>query len=101
MNDTSDDRLKQLFARARGAEQELALREEGFEGRLMARLREEQIEGTPWYLWAWRSVPLFSVVILLLSTLCGIQTSETGSSLFQALTSGYEESTLVSYYTGE
>jgi hypothetical protein len=101
MNDNADDRLKQLFARAREAGQEVSLREEGFEGRLMARLREKRLEITPWYLWAWRSVPLFSALVVVLCTLCSVQTSGAGSPLFQALTSGYEESTLVSYYAGE
>ena len=102
MNDTeTDKRLDLLFARARAAEPGPSLREEGFEGRFMARLREQRSESTPWFLWAWRSVPLFSAVIMLLITLSVTQTAVTGAHLSHALTGGYEESTLVSYYTGE
>jgi hypothetical protein len=100
-DDEADDRLNSLFAKARTLDQGPSLREEGFEGRLMARLREQRCQGTPWYLWAWRSVPLFTAVIVVLISVCGSQTAVTGDYLSQALTGGYEEATLVSYYTGE
>ena len=102
MNDNdAGKRLDLLFAQARAAEPGSSIREEGFEGCLMARLREQRSESTPWFLWAWRSVPLFSAVIMLLITLSVAQTAVTGAHLSHALTGGYEEATLVSYYTGE
>ena len=67
----------------------------------MARLREQRSESTPWYRWAWRSVPLFTAVVIVLITVNGTQTAITGTHLSHALTGGYEESTLVSYYAGE
>ena len=100
-NKEADERLDLLFAKARAADPGPSAREEGFEGRLMAKLREQRGEGTPWYLWAWRSVPLFTAVVLVLITVCGAQTPGTGAYLSHALTGGFEESTLVSYYTGE
>ena len=100
-DDEADDRLNSLFAKARTLDQVPSIREEGFEGRLMTRLREQRSQGTPWYLWAWRSVPLFAGVVMVLITFSGAQTSGTGDYLSQALTGGYEEATLVSYYTGE
>jgi hypothetical protein len=100
-DDEADDRLNSLFAKARTLDQGPSLREEGFEGRLMARLREQRCQDTPWYLWAWRSVPLFAAVVMVLITVSGAQTSGTGDYLSHALTSGYEEAALVSYYTGE
>jgi hypothetical protein len=100
-DDEAADRLNSLFAKARTLDQGPSIREEGFEGRLMARLREQRSEGPPWYLWAWRSVPLFAVVVKVLISVCGSQTAVTGVHLSQALTGCYEEATLVSYYTGE
>jgi hypothetical protein len=100
-DDEAADRLKSLFAKARTVDQGPSIREEGFEGRFMARLREQRSENLPWYLWAWRSVPLFAVVVMVLISACGTQTAVTGAHLAHALTSGYEEATLVSYYTGE
>lgn len=97
----ADNRLDLLFAKARAADQRPSAREEGFEGRLMARLQEQRDVGAPWYLWAWRSIPLFTAVVMVLITVCGVQTSGTGAYLSHALTGGYEESTLVRYYTGE
>ena len=100
-DDEADDRLNLLFAKARAVDLGPSTREEGFERRLMARLREQRSDSTPWYWWAWRSVPLFSAVILVLVTVCGTQTVVTGAHLSHDLTGGYEEATLVSYYTGE
>ena len=100
-DDEAADRLNSLFAKARTLDQGPSIREEGFEGRFMARMREQRSEGTPWYLWAWRSVPLFTAVIVMLISVCGSQTAVTDVLLSQALTGGYEEATLVSYYTGE
>jgi hypothetical protein len=40
-------------------------------------------------------------VIVVLISVCGSQTAVTDVLLSQALTGGYEEATLVSYYTGE
>lgn len=101
MNDTSDDRLDRLFAKARRDIREASIREEGFEGRLMARLGEKKFQDAPWYLWAWRAVPLFSALIIMLVTMNGVQNSGMSSYLSHALTGGYEESALISYYTGE
>ncbi len=101
MNDNRDERLNLLFAKARTAEARLSVREEGFEGRLLQRIREQRLAASPWYLWAWRSVPIFSAVIVLLLMLSGFQGAGTGAYLSHALTGGDDESALVSYYTGE
>ncbi len=101
MNNLSDDCLDRLLAKARGDLRKDSLREDGFEGRLMTRLRENRRQESPWYLWAWRAVPLLSAMIIMLVTVSGVQNSALGSDLSHALTGGYEESVLVSYYTGE
>ena len=101
MNNSSEDYLDRLFAKAREDIRKDSIREEGFERRLMARVHEKQRQEEPWYLWAWRAVPLFSTMIIMLVTLSGVQSSTMGSDLSPALTGGYEESVLVSYYTGE
>ncbi len=101
MIDTYDDRLNRLFTKARSAENDVFIREEAFEMRLMAHLGEQRSEVKPWYVWAWRSAPLFTAVVLVLLTVSGVQSSAMDSCFSHALTGGDEESILVSYYTGE
>jgi hypothetical protein len=101
MIDTSDDRLNRLFTKARSVENDVFSREDGFEGRFMVRLHEQRSKEKPWFVWAWRSAPLFTAVVLVLMTVSGVQNSAMDSYFSHALTGGYEEFILVSYYTGE
>lgn len=57
-----DDALKALFAAARDAEPDTARLDIGFEGRILARVREERSAG--WFSWAWRMSPYFAALAL-------------------------------------
>ena len=101
MNDDAEDLLNRLFAAARAAEHEPSLREDGFESRLMARLRERRETELPWYVWAWRSSPVFASVIVALVIGSGITSRNTEMDLSHSLTASYENATIISYLTGE
>jgi hypothetical protein len=60
------DNLDKLFKSARAAKPDTARAEYGFETRLMARLRNERANEQPWYAFAWRLVPIFAAVVVLL-----------------------------------
>ena len=66
MSDKSDKRLDRLFAEARAVAVHPSPREQGFEERLMIRLRERQATDAPWYTWAWRCSPVFAAVVVAL-----------------------------------
>lgn len=101
MNDTRDDRLNRLFAAVRAAEVLPSPREEGFEERLMMRLRERQEQDALWYTWAWRFSPVFATVVIVLMIGSGISVRHTEREVSLAVTGNLENAHLISYLTGE
>ena len=57
------DKLEKLFQATRAAHPDTARVEFGFETRLLARLRREP---APWFIFAWKLLPFFAVVVLVL-----------------------------------
>jgi type VI protein secretion system component VasF len=101
MKTDDNDLLKRLFAAARAAEHEPSPREEGFEARLMTRLRQRQETELPWYAWAWRCSPVFAAVVVVLMIGSGITSRNTELDLSHTLNGNYETATIISYLTGE
>ena len=101
MKPDTDDRLKRLFAAARAADDEPSPREEGFEARLMTRLRHRQEAELPWYAWAWRCSPVFAAVVVALMIGSGVTSRYVDPDLSHTLNSGFENATIISYLTGE
>jgi hypothetical protein len=66
MAENGDKRLDRLFSAARGAPPDTARAEEGFEGRVAARVRGMRPGSGEWPLgaWAWRLSPLFAAVVI-------------------------------------
>lgn len=66
MAENGDNRLDRLFAAARGAPPDTGRVEEGFEGRVAARIRGRRPGSGEWPLgaWAWRLAPLFGAVVI-------------------------------------
>jgi hypothetical protein len=65
MAENDDKRLDRLFAAARGAPPDTTRLEEGFEGRVAARIRGRRPGSgeSPMGAWAWRLSPLFGAVV--------------------------------------
>lgn len=101
MRDEMDTKLDQLFAAARDNAPDASPLEEHFETRLMARIRERRAGRTPWYLMAWRCVPVFALLaaVLTVAVLTGIQNGST--DLFAAISSGQDEVLARSFISGE
>ena len=102
MNDKRDDRLDGeldlLLARARQAPPDISGVERNFETRVMARIREWR---EPWYAWAWRLVPIFLVLTILLSGWSILLSPVNPSDPVTTLASGTQEIALLDYLTGE
>ena len=66
MAENGDKRLDRLFAAARDAPPDTTRAEEGFEGRVAARIRERRPGSgeIPLGAWAWRLAPLFGAVVI-------------------------------------
>jgi hypothetical protein len=101
MRNDSDKMLEQLFATARGEQGETEAGEEFFEVRLMARLRERREARNPWYELAWRFVPLFALITLILAIGSITINQSTSTDLFASISAGQEEYLAKSYLAGE
>ena len=60
----NDNQLDKVFAAGRSARPDTSRIEYGFETRLLARLRAERERGTPWFVFAWRLMPVFAAVVV-------------------------------------
>jgi len=100
MRDEREDRLERLFAAARSEPSDTEA-VEFFEGRLMARLRERREVRRPWYELAWRCVPAFALITVILAV-CSITIGPSvPTDLFAAISNGQEEYLAKSYLAGE
>ncbi len=101
MRDEMDTKLDQLFAAARTEQPDTEHLEEHFETRLMARIRERRDIRTPWYLMAWRCVPIFALLAAIIAVvgLTGIQNGS--ADLFAVISSGQDEVLARSFISGE
>jgi hypothetical protein len=99
--DSNDEKLDRLFAAARKSEPYKTDMEYGFETRLMANIRAERERQMPFFLWAWRFIPVFVSVVIFLGI--WIYSSRYSSMIdLSAITRiGNEEATLVAFLTGE
>jgi hypothetical protein len=99
--DPNEEKIERLFAAARQAEPYKAAIEYGFETRLMAKIRSERERRMPFFLWAWRLIPVFVSIVIFL----GIWTYESRYSHMTDLSAitgiGNEETTMVAFLTGE
>jgi len=99
--DRSDDRLDRLFAAAREAELYDPQREYGFEGRVMAAIRDRREVQMPFFVWAWRLIPFFISIVVLLGIWAGISESPFTTDLGAVAKIGNEEAMMTAFLTGE
>jgi hypothetical protein len=101
MGKYSDEGLDRLFAAARSDVVDSFTPEEHFETRLMARIAERREQRVPWFMSAWRMIPVFAVLTVLIAV-CSITYTETQSDdLFASITSGQDELISSSVLEGE
>ncbi len=100
-DDPKDKRLDDLFAAARRAEFYDAGRELGFETRVMSKIRTAREVRTPFFLWAWRLVPAFILVVVVLGIWASVSEPPRLADLSDVSRIGNEETMLVASLTGE
>jgi len=101
MRDKTDERLDQLFTIARTERIDTDTLQEHFETRLLARIRELRSEPIPWYALAWRMVPIFAVVAVIISATTFTLAPSHSNDLFAALSGDQDEVAASSYLIGE
>lgn len=100
-DDLKDRKLDELFAAARRAELYDANREYGFETRVMAKIRARRELKTPVLVWAWRLIPVFLSVVVLLGIWTSVSEPKHLTDLSEVARIGNEEAMLVASLTGE
>ena len=96
-----EERLERLFAAARQHRPYEAGSGAGFETRLMARIREERKRETPFPVWAWRLVPVFFTLVILLGIWAYKAETRDTTDLSAITKIGNEETVLTAFLTGE
>jgi hypothetical protein len=97
----NDEQLNELFKAARTVKPDTARAEYGFETRLLARLRAESEEFVPWYGFAWRLIPAFATIVVVVGFWM-IAAPGTGLTDIQgAIADDVGERTLVTHFTGD
>jgi hypothetical protein len=100
-NDRDEDGLERLFAAARNAQPYNANQEYGFETRLLAMIKEQRNRKKPFFSWAWRLIPAFIVVVMIL-TVWSYSAEEGYLIGLNAITGTHNDETmLIAYLTGD
>jgi hypothetical protein len=97
----NDEQLDKLFQSTRAIQPDTSRAEYGFETRLLAQMRANRTQPTPWAILAWKLIPVFACIVVVLGVWTFTGSGTTSSDLGSALTGNHDENTLVSYLTGE
>ncbi len=97
----SEERLDMMFAAIRALQPDISPLERSFESRLMANIREKRESRLSWFSGVWRFVPVFMILTFLIGFTDLFIRAESSQDLLTAITSGYEESLVKTYLTGE
>lgn len=99
--DPNEEKIERLFAAARKAEPYKAAIEYRFETRLMAKIRAERERQMPFFLWAWRLIPVFASIVIFLGIWISSSRYSSMIDLSTLTQVGNEETTMVAFLTGE
>jgi hypothetical protein len=100
-NEMNDEELERLFAAARKAAHYRTDLEFGFETRVMARIREEGRRQSPFLHWAWRLIPVFASIVVVLGIWIYSTRYSSAADLNTLASVGNEDTTMVAFLTGE
>ncbi len=94
----NDEQLNQLFQAVRGSRPDTSRAEYGFETRLLAALRENREQPTPWAALTWRLTPVFAAIVVVTGVWSYSVQSQTATEA--ALGTG-EETAVAGLFGGE
>jgi hypothetical protein len=97
MNHHEDEKLDRLFEAARSLRPDMAEQEDHFETRVMARLLERRTAGPVWFSWAWRLIPAFAALAVILGVADLIMESNRSPDILAAIVNG-QTNQLISHY---
>jgi lipopolysaccharide export LptBFGC system permease protein LptF len=100
MKDEQDELLDQLFRTVRAMKVDTDSVGEHFETRLMASLEEHRESRALWSAWAWRLVPWFSIIVIIVAAGSVLMDPARSNDLFAVFTNGYDEYQATSLIAG-
>jgi hypothetical protein len=100
MKDENDRQLDELFAAVRSIKPDTSAIEKHFETRLLARIEEQRSSQTLWSAWAWRLIPWFATIVVVVGIGSVFFDPTRSSDLFATFTSGFEEYQTTSLLAG-
>ena len=100
MNHNEDERLDKLFMAARSFRPDTSEQEDHFETRVMARLVEQRSAGVVWLSWAWRLIPAFAALAVILGVADLIMESNRSTDILAAIVNGHANQLISSYLMG-
>jgi hypothetical protein len=100
-NDNEDDRLERLFAAASKSEPYSANLQYGFETRVMAKIKAQRNGQNPFFLWAWRLMPVFVLAVLMLGVWTYVAEHRQLTDMSTIAGINNEETMMVASLTGE
>ena len=101
MKDERDELLDRLFSAGRMKKPDFAPAEEYFETRLMATLAERREVRGSWSAWAWRLVPWFATIVIVVGIAGYMLDPGKSNDLVTMFTGGDDEYQVSSLFTGE
>jgi hypothetical protein len=94
------DNLDNLFKAARAAKRDTSRAELGFETRLLARIRAERAQAAPWFAFAWKLLPAFAAIVVVLGVWNYAALNDEPADLRTAIAGNGDESTLTTHFIG-
>ena len=99
--DSNDEKLDRLFATARKTKLYKTDMEYGFETRVMEKILAKRERQMPFLLWVWRLIPVFVSIVIFLGIWIYSSRHSSMADLSAITEIGNEETTLVTFLTGE
>jgi hypothetical protein len=100
MNEDIDKKLDNLFATARRFRPNTSRLENQFEKRLMAIIQEKRPFLSSWFFWEVRLVPVFAVLVLILSVITVITDAHRSQDILLSIARNQEYQFIVRYLIG-
>ena len=97
----NDEQLDKLFKTARGVTRDTTRAEFGFETRLMAWIRVERAQKTSWFAFAWKLMPVFAAIVVVLGVWNVASINNDQADLATVIAADADESPVASHLAGE
>lgn len=101
MNNNLEERLQDLFKKAKVARPDTERLEDNFEKRLINRMRAKQEKEATLSFWSWRLAPVMTIILFLFIILNAFVPPRHSPDILSIIVSDHEQNQVKKYLTGE